>query len=71
VMTAPSKRIVELAKDYEKPLHGSLVALETSLSAIRAECQLFHAWIIVDWNCSADLTGPENSDFTSVKEQVA
>ena len=45
VMTAPSKRIVELVKDYEKPLHGSLVALETGLSAIRAECQLFHAWV--------------------------
>ncbi len=43
--TAPSKRIVELMPDYEKPLHGSLAALEVGLDVIRAACPRFNLWI--------------------------
>jgi hypothetical protein len=44
-VTAPSKRIVKLFPGYEKPLHGSLAALEMQLDAIRRECPLFNEWI--------------------------
>jgi hypothetical protein len=40
-LTAPSKRILSLFPGYEKPLHGSLVALETGLETLRRECRLF------------------------------
>ncbi len=43
--TAPSKRILSLFPGYEKPLHGSLVALETGLETLRRECRLFSGWI--------------------------
>lgn len=44
-ITAPSKRILKLAEDYEKPLHGILAALEIGLDTIRQECRLFNAWL--------------------------
>lgn len=44
-LTAPSKRILSLFPGYEKPLHGSLVALETGLEMFRSQCQLFNDWI--------------------------
>ncbi len=43
--TAPSKRILNLYKGYEKPLHGSLAAIEIGLPAIRAQCRRFDAWV--------------------------
>ncbi len=43
--TAPSKRILALYKGYEKPLHGSLAAIEIGLAAIRAECPRFDSWL--------------------------
>ncbi|ADH86830.1 DUF4276 family protein [Desulfurivibrio alkaliphilus] len=43
--TAPSKRILAICPDYDKPLHGSLVALEIGLDAIRRECPKFDGWI--------------------------
>ncbi len=43
--TAPSKRILDLMPRYEKPLHGSLAAIEIGLNAIRRECKRFDAWI--------------------------
>jgi len=43
--TAPSKRIIKLFPEYEKPLHGTLAALEIGLDAIRKECLLFDAWL--------------------------
>lgn len=43
--TAPSKRIERLFRGYDKPVHGSLAALEIGLGAIRAECHLFDAWL--------------------------
>lgn len=44
-VTAPSKRILNLFNGYEKPLHGSLAALEMGLPAIRGECPRFDAWL--------------------------
>ncbi len=44
-VTAPSKRILKLFNGYDKPLHGSLAALEMGLPAIRRECRRFDAWL--------------------------
>ncbi|MBS1213645.1 MAG: hypothetical protein H6R26_2262 [Proteobacteria bacterium] len=43
--TAPSKRIGKLYRAYDKPIHGSLAAIEIGLDAIRRECQRFNAWL--------------------------
>ncbi len=43
--TAPSKRIKKLYPAYEKPLYGSLAALEIGLDTIRRECHGFNAWL--------------------------
>jgi hypothetical protein len=43
--TAPSKRIEALVAGYEKPLLGTLAALEIGLERIRAECPHFRAWL--------------------------
>jgi hypothetical protein len=44
--TAPSKRILKLtASEYQKPLHGTLAALEIGLETIRQECHLFDNWL--------------------------
>jgi hypothetical protein len=43
--TAPSKRILRLFPNYEKPLYGSLVAINVGLENIRAECPHFNEWI--------------------------
>lgn len=43
--TAPSKRILNTCKCYEKVLHGSLIALDIGLDNIRRECPLFDTWI--------------------------
>ena len=42
---APSKRIEALYPDYEKPLMGTLAALEIGLDRIRAECPHFRNWL--------------------------
>lgn len=44
-MTAPSKRILALYPRYEKPLYGTIIALEVGLDAIRAECPHFNEWL--------------------------
>jgi hypothetical protein len=44
-ITAPSKRIVELMPGYEKPLFGTIAALEIGLDRIRAECPHFASWL--------------------------
>ena len=44
--TAPSKRILHLVPAYEKPLMGSLAALEIGVDNIRRECQLFDQWLL-------------------------
>ena len=43
--TAPSKRILKLAPEYEKVAHGVTVAARIPLSAIRLACPNFDAWI--------------------------
>lgn len=44
-MTAPSKRILHLVPEYEKPLYGTIAALEIGLQKIQGECKLFHDWM--------------------------
>jgi hypothetical protein len=44
-ITAPSKRVIDLVPGYEKPLLGSLAALEIGLSCIRLECPHFNHWL--------------------------
>lgn len=43
--TAPSKRIEKLIPGYEKPLYGTLAALEIGLDKIRNACPHFQRWI--------------------------
>jgi hypothetical protein len=43
--TAPSKRILSLYAGYEKPLHGTLAAVDIGLEEIRQQCPLFDGWI--------------------------
>ena len=43
--TAPSKRIKKLIPRYNKKVHSYLIAAETGLEAIRAECPLFDGWM--------------------------
>jgi len=43
--TAPSKRILKLVPAYEKPIQGSLGAIEVGLTAMRQTCVLFDAWL--------------------------
>jgi hypothetical protein len=43
--TAPSKRIVAVVPGYQKPLYGTLAALEIGLTKMRSECPLFDGWI--------------------------
>lgn len=43
--TAPSKRIEKLFSGYDKPLHGSLAAMEIGLDEIRSECFIFDRWL--------------------------
>jgi hypothetical protein len=44
-ITAPSKRVADLIPGYEKPLLGTLAALEIGLDAIRRECLHFDEWL--------------------------
>lgn len=44
-ISAPSKRIEKLFSAYDKPIHGSLAAIEIGLDVIRQECQLFDGWL--------------------------
>lgn len=43
--TAPSKRIAGAVPRYRKRVHGPLIAAETGLDKIRAECPRFNAWL--------------------------
>lgn len=43
--TAPSKRILSLVPGYEKPLYGSLAAIEVGIDKMRQECRLFNQWV--------------------------
>ena len=43
--TAPSKRILNICANYDKILHGSLIALDIGLDQIRQECPFFDFWV--------------------------
>ena len=43
--TAPSKRVQKLVPGYQKPLMGTLAAIEIGLEAIRAACPHFRGWL--------------------------
>lgn len=43
--TCPSKRVANLVPGYEKPLLGTLAALEIGLARIRAACPHFAEWL--------------------------
>ena len=43
--TTPSKRILSLFPGYEKPLYGTLAAIEIGLDTIRQQCPLFDGWV--------------------------
>lgn len=43
--TAPSKRVKALIPGYQKPLMGTLAALEIGLAAMRDKCTLFNDWL--------------------------
>jgi hypothetical protein len=44
-VSAPSKRVMNLEERYQKPLFGSLAAIEIGLSHIRKECPHFNYWL--------------------------
>ena len=43
--TAPSKRVGDIIPGYEKPLFGTVAALEIGLARIRTECPHFASWL--------------------------
>ena len=43
--TAPSRRVKKLIRDYQKRLHGPLVAEQIGLERMRHECPRFDAWL--------------------------
>ena len=43
--TAPSKRIIKHFSRYQKPLHGSLVAMDVGLDTMKAKCPHFAQWL--------------------------
>jgi hypothetical protein len=43
--TAPSKRILKLFPNYEKPLYGAIAVIGTGLQNIRNECPHFNDWL--------------------------
>lgn len=43
--TAPSKRILSAMPDYQKPVHGPLIACDIGLDAMRRDCPHFDSWL--------------------------
>jgi hypothetical protein len=43
--TAPSKRILGVMPEYEKPFHGPLIACDIGLDAMRLTCPHFNGWL--------------------------
>ncbi len=43
--TAPSKRILHLFPEYQKPIDGSLIILEIGINPIRQACPHFNEWL--------------------------
>jgi hypothetical protein len=44
-LTAPSKRILNLLPDYQKPVAGLLIVQQIGLATIRSECRRFDNWL--------------------------
>lgn len=44
-LTAPSKRILAIVPDYQKPVAGVLIARRIGFDSIRAACPRFNSWI--------------------------
>lgn len=44
-ITAPSKRLLKIIKDYSKITHGCLIAQDIGIIKIRAKCPRFNKWI--------------------------
>ena len=44
-VTAPHRRIIAIYPNYNKPLHGSLIAARIGLGKIRSECPHFDKWL--------------------------
>lgn len=44
-VTAPSKRLLKIIKDYSKITHGCLIAQDIGITKIRAKCPRFNKWI--------------------------
>jgi hypothetical protein len=53
--TAPSKRVLDLLPEYEKPLFGTLAVLEIGLARIRTESPHFDNWLKKLETCSSQL----------------
>lgn len=43
--TAPSKRVLRICPEYQKPIMGTLAALEIGLQKVREECPHFSGWV--------------------------
>lgn len=43
--TAPSKRILKLIRQYQKPTSGLTIAKAIGLSSMRQECPIFNTWL--------------------------
>ncbi|WP_242688522.1 DUF4276 family protein [Photorhabdus tasmaniensis] len=43
--TAPSKRILAIFPNYNKPLHGPIIAGDIGLDTIRSQCLHFNQWL--------------------------
>ena len=43
--TAPSKRILKAMRNYQKAIHGPLIASDIGLDAMRRSCPHFDAWL--------------------------
>lgn len=44
-LTAPSKRILAAMSDYQKTVHGPLIACDIGLAAMRRDCPHFDGWL--------------------------
>jgi Domain of unknown function (DUF4276) len=44
-LTAPSKRLRSLYPNYDKPLHGTTIALQIGIEKIRNSCPHFNEWL--------------------------
>ncbi|MCC7042070.1 MAG: DUF4276 family protein [Burkholderiales bacterium] len=45
IVTAPSKRIIEICPSYQKPIAGIAAAKTIGLSALREHCPHFNSWV--------------------------